>query len=98
MFAHWNFSFSTLSVWKWPKSHWGVADLPAWDIILHAASAIFHLFEPFSDFWIAFMFAHWNFSGVTFFDWKWPNSDLWVWQICLLGAKTDSARGIFSCF
>jgi hypothetical protein len=34
------------------ESALGVADLPAWD----AASAIFHLFEAFFDFWIEFIF------------------------------------------
>ena len=35
----------------------GVADLPAWDNI---GCRECNLFEAFFDFWIGFMFAHWN--------------------------------------
>jgi hypothetical protein len=76
-------------VWKWR-----FLDLWVWQICLFvakndAARAIFHLFEPLLDFWIAFMFAHWNFSFSTLSAWKWPNS-LWGYG-CL-----DAVSAIFS--
>jgi hypothetical protein len=43
----------------------GVWQICLLEIIMDAASAIFHLFEAFLDFWIMFMFAHWNFKFLS---------------------------------
>jgi hypothetical protein len=64
---------------------------------LDAASAIFHLFEAFMDFWIMFMFAHLNFIFLSLSDRKWLNP-LRVWQICLYGIRLDADSAIFNFF
>jgi hypothetical protein len=53
--------FFTLSGRNWLKPM-GVWQICLLGIILNAASAIFHLFEAFFDFWIEFILAHWNFD------------------------------------
>jgi hypothetical protein len=96
MFAHWNFKFLSLSGRKWlnPLRFWQICLL---EIILDAASAIFHLFEAFLDFWIMFKFAHPNFIFLSLSDRKWLNP-LKVWQICLLEIILDAASAIFHLF
>jgi hypothetical protein len=75
----------------------GVWQICLHGIILHAARAIFHLFESFFDSWIGFMFAHWNFWFLTLSDRNWLKP-MGLWQICVLGIILDVARAIFNLF
>ena len=90
MFVHPNFIFLSLSGRKWlnPLRVWQICP-PG--IILDAASAIFSFFEAFLDFWIVFMFAHWNFIFLSVAGRKWLNP-LRVWQICQLGIILDAGE------
>ncbi len=75
----------------------GVWQICLLGIILHAARAIFNLFETFFDLWVGFMFAHWNFGFLALSDRNWLNPQ-WVWQICLLGIILNIVSAIFYLF